>query len=40
LLEHKELGILIVDQDFNIKYTNKKIKEIFDINEDQEDFQE
>jgi hypothetical protein len=29
---------LIVDQDFKINYSNKKIKEIFEIKEDEEDF--
>jgi PAS domain-containing protein len=34
------LGILIVDQEFNINYVNKKIKEIFQIKEDEENFKE
>jgi PAS domain-containing protein len=38
ILDHNKLGILIVDQEFNINYANKKIKEIFEIKEDEEDF--
>jgi PAS domain-containing protein len=37
-MEHNKLGILIVDQEFNINYANQKIKEIFEIEEDEEDF--